>query len=320
MESNQPQQGQETKTLKELSTEYREWRWSLNTSAATLRSQGRNLASFLQWIQGEYRVSRARELQGEHLHEWQKYIPSRLTRYGRPLKARSVNNCIVAVTGFLNYLASRGVIPKNIPESLCYIKEPRSLPGSILPHSRMRRLLMSIPDNRPRGYRNRTMLELLYTTGVRASELLGLNLENVDFLNATMLVTGKGNKQRVVPIGSTALLYLENYIRDIRPLLLKDPEEKAMFLTFKGKRIPYRSFLGTVQSAAKRAGITTQVSPHTFRRSCTTELIRRGANMYHVKDMLGHESLDTLEPYVRLTIMDLKKTHRKFHPREHDPI
>jgi integrase/recombinase XerD len=315
-----PQQHSHEKTLQELSVEYRDWRRSLNTSLATLRSQYRSLTGFIRWLGDQYGISTAVEIQVEHLYEWQKYLPSKQGRQSQPIKARSVNNYIASVVGFLNYLVSQGCIQRNIPESLHYVKEPRALPGSVLSHFGIRKLLADIPDKRPRGCRNKTMLELLYTTGVRAGELLGLDVGDVDFLNATMLVTGKGNKQRVVPIGTTALLCLQNYIQNIRSRLLKDPAEKAMFLTFKGRRVPYRSFLGTVHSAARRAGITTHVSPHTFRRSFATELIRRGANMYHVKDMLGHESLNTLQQYVRLTIIDLKKTHRKYHPREHDVV
>ena len=279
------------KTLHELSMEYWEWRRSLNTSARTMQSQGHDLHYFIQWLKNKYRVTAAEEIQRRHLHEWQKHIPTKLTREGHPIQAHTINNYIVATVGFLKYLASEGYVQKGIIEVLRYVKESKRLPTSVLSHAKMRNLLMSVPDMTTRGYRNRTMLEVLYTTGVRVSELLGLNVENVDFANATMMVTGKGNKQRVVPIGKTALRYLESYLKAIRPYLVRDPAEKAMFLTFKGTRVPQRSFLETVHSAARRAGIKTQVSPHTFRRSCTTELIRSGANMYHVKDLLGHESL-----------------------------
>ena len=133
-----------------------------------------------------------------------------------------------------------------------------------------------------------------------------------------MVVTGKGNKQRVVAIGKTALKYLESYVLAIRPYLLKRRSEKALFLTLRGgKRFKYRSLLKYVHSYAEGADLD-DVTPHTFRRSCTTELIRSGANMYHVKELLGHESLDTLVHYTKLTIIDLKKTHEKCHPREKD--
>lgn len=171
----------------------------------------------------------------------------------------------------------------------------------------------------PEGYRNRAMLEVLYSSGLRAAELLGLDLDDIDFDNATAIVTGKGNKQRVVPIGRTALRYLESYLKAVRPFLLRDPGERAVFLDQKGHRLRYNALAMIVRSCAIRAGLgDMHVTAHTFRRSCATELLRGGANMYHVKDLLGHATLNTLKHYAKLTITDLKKTHAKCHPRERE--
>jgi len=178
--------------------------------------------------------------------------------------------------------------------------------------------LAGIRTNTGEGYRNRAMLELLYSTGIRANELLRLNLADIDQVHKTALINGKGKKQRMVPIGKTALRYLETYIRAVRPFLIKNNSEKALFLNSQGNRLSYERFRCIVLTVSEQAGINEHVTAHTFRRSCTTELIRSGANMYHVKELLGHESLDTLKHYARLTITDLKKTHRKCHPREKD--
>jgi len=118
---NQQEQGGAVEKLKELSVEYLEWRLSLNTSAATLRSQGRNLTNFIQWLDQKMQVRPAAELQGEHLRAWQVFLPSRLTRLGRPLMARSINNYIVAIAGFLHYLVDQGMIQKSVPDSLYYV-------------------------------------------------------------------------------------------------------------------------------------------------------------------------------------------------------
>ena len=157
---------------------------------------------------------------------------------------------------------------------------------------------------------------MLYSTGIRVSELLGLNVRDVDLDNATAVVLGKGNKQRVVPIGKTALRLLESYLKAVRPFLLKKSDEQALFLNHAGERMPYHTVRRIVQRQAEAAGLEIKVTPHTFRRSCTTELIRGGANLYHVKEILGHENLETLKHYTKLTIEDLKKTHAKCHPRE----
>jgi len=131
-------------------------------------------------------------------------------------------------------------------------------------------------------------------------------------------VTGKGTKERVVPTGRTALRFLRGYIAGVRPGCLKDSSQTALFLNARGDRFSYRSVQHCIRRLRQKHGLEQHVTAHTFRRSCTTELIRSGANVYHVKELLGHESLRTLKPYTQLTITDLKRTHAKCHPREGD--
>ena len=179
-------------------------------------------------------------------------------------------------------------------------------------------MLDRIPSSSSAGVRDRAMLELLYTSGIRSAELLGLDVGRVDFRNRTALVNGKGNKERVVPIGKTAVRLLESYVRAVRPYMLTDRGEQALFVDADGKRLAYHSLRRIVHRRAEQAGIEINVTPHTFRRSCATEMLRSGANMYHVKELLGHESLETLRHYAKLTITDLKRTHHRCHPREKD--
>ena len=153
---------------------------------------------------------------------------------------------------------------------------------------------------------------------MRAAELLALDVADVDLANATALVMGKGRKQRVVPLGKTALRLVTSYLRGVRPFLVRDAAERALWLTRDGKRLPYHTLLKRLHAHADRLALPVTVTPHTFRRSCTTELIRGGANLWHVKELLGHEHLDTLQHYAKLTIADLMKTHAKCHPRERE--
>jgi site-specific recombinase XerD len=215
-------------------------------------------------------------------------------------------------------LIQHGFVSSTLFEGLAYVKEPSLLPTSVLDHAQVRNLLGQIEAGQAEGYRDRAMLEFLYSSGVRAGELLGLNVADVDLANGTAIVLGKGNKQRVVPIGRTALRALESYLRAVRPFLLRDAKESAFFLNHAGKRMPYHTFRRILGKHVARAGLAEKVSAHTFRRSCTTELIRGGANLYHVKELLGHESLDTLKHYAKLNIQDLKETHRRCHPRERE--
>ncbi len=305
------------KTLKEHLKEYCTWRSSLNLNPGTVLKNKSEIKVFIHWLKTMYHVDNAGQIYTEHLYQWQKHLANAKTRQGRLFKPRTINLYIVSTKGFLSYLADNGHARKDYPGILRYVKEPKTLGGSVLTHAQVRRMLDAMPSNDLLGYRNRTMLELLYSTGVRSSELLGLNTFDIDLKNSTMCVTGKGDKQRMVPIGKTALKYLETYINAIRVYLLKDLEQDALFLSHTGNRFIYRNLLRVVKLSAQRAGYA-NVSAHTFRRSCATEMVRAEANMYHVKELLGHESLDTLKHYTRLTINDLKRTHQLCHPREKD--
>ncbi|MEI6219436.1 MAG: tyrosine-type recombinase/integrase, partial [bacterium] len=168
----------------------------------------------------------------------------------------------------------------------------------------------------PQGYRDRSILELMYSNGIRASELLGLELGRIDFKNGTAIIMGKGMKERVVPIGKTAMKYLETYVAIVRPYVAREQSETAVFLNPDGGPLTYAVLRRLVKKHSAKAGLPDHVTPHTLRRSCTTELLRGGAGLYHVKELLGHTSLDTLKHYTRLTITDLRKTHAECHPRE----
>lgn len=306
------------KLLAELFESYLTWRLACNISEATVKTERTNGRGFLLWLCRVHQVTTPEMLSKRHIEAWQKHLAVKLTEKGKPLNPRSINKTIEACRGFLHYLVLHGFVSSSLREMLRYVKEPHFLPTSVLTHVEVRKLLSKVPSGSTLDYRNRAVMELLYTSGIRAGELEGLNVEDVNFQHGTMRVTGKGRKQRVVPIGRTALRYLESYLTAVRPFFPGKPGEKAMFLTSRGTRFPYHRLRAIVKASAVMAGLPAHVTPHTFRRSCTTELIRGGAGLYQVKELLGHEHLDTLAPYTKLTIADLKKTHEKCHPRERD--
>jgi site-specific recombinase XerD len=301
--------------MRQQLSDYLEHGRGLNLSPLTLRAVQYNVTSFLDWL-AAYRIAGPDQLRRTHLSAWLTHLQEHRTTRGLPLKPRSINKKIENVRGFLLHLAAEGLIASALAASVEYVKEPKLLPSSVMTHDQVRKLLRSIRTDGPAGYRDRALLELLYSTGIRAGEVLGLDVAHIDVRNATALVYGKGRKERVVPIGRTALRYTESYLTAVRPFLALDRTEQALFLDARGNRLPYHLFRRLVHKYAEACGIAVNVTPHTFRRSCTTELLRSGANMYHVKELLGHESLDTLKHYARLTITDLRETHRKCHPRE----
>lgn len=306
------------KTLHEWLADYLAHAAALGKSPVYLRTVRFQALAFLRWLLESHQVATADLLRREHLDAWTKHLAAHRTAKGLPLKPRSVNKQIESVRGLLHWIGVRGIVPAALVDALIYVNEPQFLPTSILPHAQVKKLSAKIDTTDAAGFRDRAMIETLYSTGVRAAELCGLDVADVDLGNATAIVTGKGNKQRVVPIGKTALRLLESYLRGVRPFLIKKPGERALWLNRNGERVAYAVLLRRMHEHADRLDLPVTVTPHTFRRSCTTELIRGGANLWHVKELLGHEDLDTLHHYTKLTISDLKKTHARCHPRERE--
>lgn len=308
------------KGLFDLLTEYLDNCRALNYSNYTIRTIHHNVRVFLKWIWDKYKVNKAEELRSIHLKAYQNHLAQKRTSRGLHLKPRSINKLIECLKGFLVYMARESYVSPRMTDQIQYVKVPDLLPTSVLNHKQMKKLIGCIDEQTPEGYRDRTMLELMYTNGVRAGEVLGLDVDGIDFEAATAIVRGKGSKERVVPIGRTALKYLETYLASIRPYMMGSESCKAVFIGRNGKRLRYHVLRRIIKAHAKKAGLPDNITAHTFRRSCTTELLKGGAGMYHVKEILGHESLDTLKHYAKLTITDLKKTHAKCHPREREIV
>lgn len=297
---------------------YLESQRALGRSPVHLRVVGFQLRAFARWLEAARSGAVVEDLQVGEVERWVRSLMTRESLRGGHLKPSSINKSIVVVRTFLQWLKRDGKVSSALAAAAVCVKEPRLLPQSVLTHQQMRTLLGQTKTDSPEGMRDRAMWELLYSSGVRVAELLGLNVSDLDLAAATAVVTGKGNKQRVVPFGQTAARYLESYVRGIRPLLVVDADERAVWLTRDGRRISYAACRRRLAEHAAGLNLPCVVTPHTFRRSCTTELVRSGANLWHVKELLGHENLDTLHHYVRLTIVDLKKTHARCHPRERD--
>lgn len=304
-------------TLDEIN-EYLTHLQALRYSTGTLRKLKWILNGFALWLSERFGVLSMNRLQSEHLRQWHRHLSGKNLPTGEPLKAAYINRHLIAVRGWLRYLVRRGAVPATLADELPALKEPDVLPVSVLAHADMRRLLAGIRTDCPEGYRNRAMLEILYSCGLRASELITLDTDHIRLKEKLLLIHGKGGKQRMVPIGRTALKHLETYLVAVRPYLLRHSPDPALFLDGRGHRLHYEQLRRIVHAVAESVRMEVSVTPHTFRRSCATELIRGGAPVYHVKELLGHASLTTLRHYTRLTINDLKATHAKYHPREHD--
>lgn len=309
-------QGGEARGLSLLLDSYLERLESLNYSPITRKTLRYHCSSFIAWLQSAYGASTADRIMKPHLDAWQTRLAASRTSKGLPLKPRSLNKLIESVRGFLNYLVEFGYLQRRTADVLRYVKEPKVLPVGVLENREMRRMFLKIDTSSMAGYRDRAILELMYSCGLRAGELVKLDVRDIDFRNALAKVMGKGSKERMVPVGRTALRCLETYIKAVRPFMLISGHEEALFLNSCGTRLRYHTLRIIVLERAEEARLKEHITTHSFRRSCATELIRGGANLYHVKELLGHENLQSLEHYTKLTINDLRKTHERCHPRE----
>lgn len=306
------------KTLEKLLDNYLERLESLNYSKVTRRTIFYNCSNFINWLKKAHAIQTADTLRKAHLEGWQRHLSLRRSSKGLPLKARSVNKKIESVRGLLKYLVEMGYMQKRTLDILRYVKQPKVLPVGVLENRDMKKMLRKIDTSSTTGYRDRSILELMYSCGLRAGEIVKLDVKDIDFTNALAKVMGKGQKERMVPVGKTALRCLETYIKAVRPFMLLAGDEDALFINNAGTRLQYHTLRLIVIEHAGNVNLKEHITTHSFRRSCTTELIRGGANLYHVKELLGHEDLQSLKHYTKLTITDLRKTHLKYHPREQD--
>ena len=231
------------------------------------------------------------------------------------LSANSQARVISGLRSFFNYLMYEGDLEANPTELLEMPALSRKLP-SVLSLADIELLFEVIDHSTPDGTRNRAMLEVLYSSGLRVTELVNLKfshyLKDLEFLK----VIGKRDKERMVPISPIAMKYLEIYVSTIRTqLTIQKGEENYIFLSKRGARLSRQMMFLVIKDLAKKAGITTEVSPHTFRHSFATHLLEGGADLRAIQEMLGHESITTTEIYTHLDLKFLQKVINQYHPR-----
>ncbi len=236
------------------------------------------------------------------------------------LGARTQARMLSGLKTFFNYLLGEGVIDADPTELLEGPKLSRKIP-EVLSYGEIRKMFSAIDMSTDHGMRNRAMLETLYASGLRVSELIGLRLTDFFPEVGFLRVIGKGDKQRMVPIGPEAIKYINLYIEGVRrPMLhIKPGHENVIFLNRRGRKLSRVMVFHIVKDAAAAAGLPGKVSPHTFRHSFATHLVEGGADLKAVQDMLGHESITTTEIYTHLDSGYLRDTLMRYHPRNRKP-
>jgi integrase/recombinase XerD len=249
------------------------------------------------------------EIEYAQLQEFVKWI------YELGLEASSQSRIISGIKSFFNYLLIEDIIKTNPSEFLETPKLPRKLPET-LSIEEINILLDAINMSTPEGERNKAMLETLYGCGLRVSELVSLKISELLFNEGFIRVIGKGNKQRLVPIGSVAIKQVQQYIQKVRQTTKPKPGfEDIVFLNRRGKQLTRVMVFTIIKQLAQKAGINKTISPHTFRHSFATHLINGGADLRAIQEMLGHESITTTEIYTHLDNEYLRDAIISFHPR-----
>jgi integrase/recombinase XerD len=232
----------------------------------------------------------------------------------RGLAPASVARRLSAVRGFYRHLLREGAVRRDPTEHLDTPRGGRPLPRALSRDSAI--ALVEAPDTtRPDGLRDRAILELLYATGMRASECLGLRLEDLNLAAGYVVCTGKGGKQRLVPAGAEAVAWLQRYLRDVRPRDTRRRDCGRVFVNPRGGALSRQSLWMLVRRAAAAGGLKRGVSPHMLRHSFASHLLEGGADLRSVQAMLGHADISTTQIYTHLPTSALTRMYRKFHPR-----
>ncbi|NYD35742.1 site-specific tyrosine recombinase XerD [Actinomycetospora corticicola] len=233
----------------------------------------------------------------------------------RPLATASASRAVVAVRGLHRFALAEQEVTQDVAADVHPPAPPRKLPKA-LDVDTVTRLLEAPSTEDPRGVRDRALLELLYSTGARISEVVGLDVDDVDAEQRTVVLTGKGGKQRLVPVGRPALAALDAYRVRSRPgFAVRGRGTPALFLNARGARLSRQSAWNVLRETAEFAGITAEISPHTLRHSFATHLLDGGADLRVVQELLGHASVTTTQIYTMVTVDRLREVYATSHPR-----
>lgn len=243
-----------------------------------------------------------------------------LTKYFEKQRDEGINSSTVSryassIKGFFSFMLNEGYIKKNPALNLKSTKIARSLP-SVLSFDEIEKILDLPKINNKLGLRDKAILELLYSSGLRVSELLNLRISDLFFDDEVIRVLGKGSKQRIVPVGNSAANWISQYLQKVRPLLEKRAKSgNVIFLNSRGTKLSRMAIWKIVKKYCEKAKIEKEVHPHTFRHSFATHLLEGGADLRAVQEMLGHSDISTTQIYTHIDREYVKQIHKDFHPR-----
>ncbi len=277
-------------------------------SKNTLEAYRRDMRLFVQWLESKRaQVDGLLAVQG---HDIESYIAA---RHGQS-KPTSSNRRLSVIKRFYQMMLRQRRIAEDPSLKLASAKQPQRSVNT-LSEAQVEALLAAPDVNTPLGLRERTMLELMYASGLRVSELVGLKLLELSLNDGVLRITGKGAKTRLVPFGQQARSWLERYLKEARGLILNGQQDDALFVTGRGAGMTRQMFWVLIKKHALKAGITAPLSPHTLRHAFATHLLNHGADLRVVQLLLGHADISTTQIYTHVARERLKHLHAQHHPR-----
>jgi len=265
----------------------------------------RNLEKFSNWL------NNIKQLDSITTDDLSEYLSKRKKE---GLAASSIRQNVVSLKIFFRFLCNNKILSEDIAEGLFSPKPEQLLPKTINQKD-VKQLLESIETSDPLGMRDRALIELLYSSGLRLGEIMEALLENLYLEEGHIRVTGKGNKTRIVPIGKKALEEINNYLDKGRKKLVNSKSTSHIFLSIRGKKLSPSRIWHLVKERSKRADIKSPIHPHQLRHSFATHLLSGGADLRIIQELLGHADISTTQTYTHVDEKGLKKVHKKFHPR-----
>jgi integrase/recombinase XerD len=310
-----------------LAERFDEWLGAINYSPKTRVNYLRDVKGFITWLADNTSLASIVEVTPAELQQYQMAIynyerVAQTSVCGDGEKKRlavGTQACrLAAVRKFFSWLAAEQQIAYNPASALQPPKQPQRLPANVLTRSEAKRLIESTPTIRPRDIRDRAILEVLYSTGIRRAELIALTIYDVDFDNATLRIErGKGGSTRIVPLTETARSALKLYLEEARGVFARETTQTRLFVSSRsGGPLDDADIVRIVEKAARRAKIKKHITPHTLRHTCATHLLKGKADIRQIQKLLGHRRLSSTEVYTHVEISDLREVISRCHPRE----
>ncbi|MBE5055233.1 site-specific tyrosine recombinase XerD [Pseudoflavonifractor sp. DSM 107456] len=271
----------------------------------TLSSYLRDIRQFLHWLEGAGKLPE--QVKQSDVESYTQFLSSE----GK--SAATVTRSLASLKSFYSFLIRQGVVEVNPARGLSPAKVERKLPQILT--SKEVELFLEQPDaSDAKGCRDRAMLELLYATGIRVSELIGLNMDHINLSAAFIRCSGR-DRERIIPLYPAAVRALSDYIEHVRPQMIEHPDERALFVNMSGERMSRQGFWKLIKYYQEKAGIQKEITPHTLRHSFAAHLLENGADLRSIQEMLGHADISSTQIYTQIVSQKLKDVYRKAHPR-----